>query len=95
VSGSIVLIENAPQPNASTLFINWLLSKNGQTAFTRASARPTRGLDVDAQWTKECGRVSPKETLSPEKYDEMENGSQEIGLKVCKPAIKLAEKLFQ
>jgi len=50
---------------------------------------------VDAQWTKESGHVSPREALTPEKYDEMENGSEEMGLRVRKPAIKLAEKLFQ
>jgi hypothetical protein len=32
--------------------------------------------------------------LTAEKYDEMENGSEEMVLRVCrKPAMKLAEKL--
>jgi ABC-type Fe3+ transport system substrate-binding protein len=89
------LIKNAPHPNAATLFIDWLLSTDGQTAFTRALGQPTRCLDVDAQWTKEFGYVSAKEALTPEKYDEMENGSEEMVLRVRKPAMKLAEKLFQ
>jgi hypothetical protein len=33
--------------------------------------------------------------LTAEKYDEMENGSEEMVLRVRKPAMKLAEKLFQ
>lgn len=89
------MIKNAPHPNAATLLINWLLSKDGQTAFTRASGQPTRGLDADAQWTKEFGHVSPKEALTPEKYDEMNNGSEKMLLRVRKPAMKLAEKNFQ
>jgi hypothetical protein len=36
-----------------------------------------------------------KEALTEEKYDEMENGSEEMLLRVRKPAMKLAEKLFQ
>jgi len=69
--------------------------KDGETAFTRALGRPTRRLDVDAQWTKEFGHAPPKEAWPPQKYDERKNGSEEMGLRVRKPAVKLAEKLFQ
>lgn len=95
VAGNSALIETAPHPYAARLFINRLLSKDGQTAFTRALGRPTRRLDVETHSTKEFGHVSAKEALTPEKYHEMENGSEEMGLRVCKPAMKLAEKLFQ
>ena len=94
-SGNIVAIKNAPHPNAGKLFLNWLLSKEGQTAFTKALGQPTRRLDVDTQWTREFGHVSAKESLTPEKYEELENGSEEVVLKVRKPAMALAEKLFQ
>jgi hypothetical protein len=55
------LIKNVLYPNAATLFINCLLSKDGQTAFSRALGQPTRRLDVDTQWSKEFGHVSTKE----------------------------------
>jgi hypothetical protein len=45
--------------------------------------------------TKEFGHVSAKEALAPEKCDEMGNGSEEMVLRVRKPAMKLAERLFQ
>lgn len=35
-SSAIVLIDRAPHPNAASLFINWFLSKEGQTVFARA-----------------------------------------------------------
>ncbi len=51
-SGYIGLIKQAPHPNAARLFINWFLSKEGGTAFSRGygaeSCRidvPTEGLD--------------------------------------------------
>jgi len=94
-SGNIVAIRNAPHPNAGKLFLNWLLSKEGQTAFTKALGQPTRRLDVETHWTREFGHVSAKESLTPEKYGELENGSEEVVLKVRKPAMALAEKLFQ
>lgn len=51
-SGNLALLRNAPHPNAARVFINYLLSKEGQTVFSKAvgfqSARkdvPTEHLD--------------------------------------------------
>jgi hypothetical protein len=52
-------------------------------------ARPGHALD------KEFGHLFTKEALTAEKCDEMENGSEEMVLRVRKPAMKLAEKLFK
>ncbi len=50
--GNLVLLKNAPHPNASIIFINWLLSKEGQISMQKSlqvhSARvdiPTVGVD--------------------------------------------------
>ncbi|MBI4331003.1 MAG: extracellular solute-binding protein [Chloroflexi bacterium] len=45
-SGTTSYVANAPHPNATKLFINWLLSKEGQTVFSRASGLPSARLDV-------------------------------------------------
>jgi iron(III) transport system substrate-binding protein len=94
-SGNVAILKNSPHPNGSKVFINWLLSKEGQTAFTKAMGQPTRRFDVDTHWTREFGHVAAKEALTPEKFDELENGSEEVVLKIRKPAMALAEKLFQ
>jgi iron(III) transport system substrate-binding protein len=94
-SGNVALIKDAPHPNAAVVFINWLLSKEGQTVFTKALGQPTRRLDVDAKWTREFGHISVKESLTPEKYDQIENSSEDVVLKIRKPAMQLAEKLFK
>ncbi len=94
-SGNLVAIKNAAHPNAAKVFVNWLLSKEGQTAMTRALGQPTRRFDVDTRWTKEFGHTSAKEVLTPEKYYELENGSEEVVLKYRKPAMQIAEKLFK
>jgi iron(III) transport system substrate-binding protein len=94
-SGNVTVLRGAPHPNAAGVFLNWLLSKEGQTAFTKAMGQPTRRLDVDTQWTKEFGHVAAKETLTPEKFDELENSSENVVNKVRRPAMTLAEKLFQ
>lgn len=94
-SGNLAIMKNAPHPNAAKVFVNWLLSKEGQEAFTKAMGQPTRRFDVDTKWTKEFGHPSAKEVLTPEKFDELENGSEEVVIKYRKPAMLIAEKLFK
>jgi len=94
-SGNVVLLKNAPHPNATKVFLNWLLSKDGQTAVTKALGQPTRRLDVETRWTREFGHTAAKEIMTPEKYQELENGSEEVVIKYRKPAMQLAEKLFK
>ena len=36
-NGALALFNKAPHPNAAKIYINWLLSKEGQTVFARAS----------------------------------------------------------
>jgi iron(III) transport system substrate-binding protein len=94
-SGNLAIMKNAPHPNAARVFINWLLSKEGQEAFTKAMGQPTRRFDVDTKWTKDFGHPSAKDVLTPEKFDELENGSEEVVIKYRKPAMLIAERLFK
>ncbi len=45
-NGALALFNRAPHPNAARIYINWLLSKEGQTAFARASGYVSSRLDV-------------------------------------------------
>jgi len=94
-SGNLALIKNQPHPNAAKVFANWLLSKEGQTAVTRALGQPTRRFDVDTKWTREFGHPAAKEVLTPEKFDELENSSEDVVAKYRKPAMQLAERMFK
>ena len=44
--GSVGLVKDAPHPNAAKVFLNWLLSKDGQTAYSTALTAGSRRLDV-------------------------------------------------
>jgi iron(III) transport system substrate-binding protein len=44
--GSAMLINQAPHPNASKVFLNWLLRKDGQTAFSKGMGYVSRRVDV-------------------------------------------------
>jgi len=52
-SSMIKLLKNAPHPNAASVLVNWLASKEGQEIFSRFAGRPSRRTDVDvkvAEW---------------------------------------------
>lgn len=44
--GTAMLVNKAPHPNAATVFLNWLLTKDGQTLWSRAMNHVSRRLDV-------------------------------------------------
>lgn len=47
--GSIALINRAPNPNAARVFINWFLSREGQTVYSRAMGAQSARLDVPTE----------------------------------------------
>ncbi len=45
-SGNLSLINKAPHPAAAKVFVNWLLTKEGQTAASKGLALPSARIDV-------------------------------------------------
>ncbi|MBI2538610.1 MAG: extracellular solute-binding protein [Deltaproteobacteria bacterium] len=91
--GHLTIIKNPPHPNATKVFVNWLLGKEAQEIFSRAMGAPTRRLDVDTRWSREVGVVAAKDGLTLEQFYRMENQSEERIYKIRDPAA-LARKLF-
>lgn len=48
--GGVSLMNGAPHPNAARLFINWILTKDGQTLLARWSGHSSRRKDVSNDW---------------------------------------------
>ncbi len=57
--GCLSLLSESAHPYAARVFINWLLSKEGQTAFSRYSGEQSRRVDVSDEW------VIPEKHLEP------------------------------
>lgn len=93
-SGNLVILKNIPHPNAAKVYVNWLLSHEGQEVFTKAMGQPTRRLDVDTAWTRDFGHIAAKEVLTLERFYELENQSEERVYKVRDPAAALARRLL-
>ena len=93
-SGNLGILVDAPHPNATILYVNWLLSQEGQEVFSKAMGQATRRLDVDTGWTRQFGHTAAKEVLTLERFFALENQSEEKIYKVREPAAALARRLF-
>lgn len=45
-AGNVVVMNNNPHPNATKVFVNWVLSKEGQTLFSKVTGWASRRPDV-------------------------------------------------
>jgi iron(III) transport system substrate-binding protein len=92
--GHLVVFKNQPHPNATKVFINWLLSHDGQEIFARSMGVGTRRLDVPTKWLKEYGVISGKDFLTLDQFYKLENQSEEKINKIRGPAAAVARKLL-
>ncbi len=94
-SGVVTVIKNPPHPNAAKIFVNWLLSKEGQELYGKAMTQGTRRLDVSTAWLKESGTQGCKDVMTVEDYLRLETHLESSVKKIRTPAIALATKLLK
>lgn len=58
--GNVVLMNRAPHPHAAKLFLNWLLTQEGQKLWTRTKQIQSLRLDIDT------GHLDPVEVRKPD-----------------------------
>jgi ABC-type Fe3+ transport system substrate-binding protein len=59
------LLKRAPNPNAAKVYINWLLSREGQTAQVKSALAPSLRMDVPDDIVKAV--IEPWERVQPDK----------------------------
>lgn len=70
-SQAVNILKSAPHPNASRLFLNWVLTNEGQTA--QAKAKTVLPLRKDVlDFTPEQGRITPRKVFVTTYDDEQE-----------------------
>lgn len=94
-SGALSVVKNATHPNATKVFVNWLLGKEGQEIYGKAMGQATRRLDVDTQWLAAFGTRPSKDFLTVEENQKRENSSEEVLTQLWPKAIKLANDLLK
>jgi ABC-type Fe3+ transport system substrate-binding protein len=94
-SGVIGVVKNPPHPHAARVFVNWLLSKEGQELYVKVMHQSTRRLDVDTKWLKEFGVQAAKDVLTVEEYHRVRNHLEDKYTRVRLPAAKFAEQVLK
>jgi iron(III) transport system substrate-binding protein len=94
-SGNLAIIKAPAHPHGTKVFVNWLLSRDGQEVVSRGLAQATRRLDVDTRWLREFGTIAAKDVMSVDEFWQVENQSEEKLDKVRKPALKVAQALLK
>jgi ABC-type Fe3+ transport system substrate-binding protein len=93
--GHLTILKNQPHPNATKVFVNWLLGHEGQELFSRGMGVGSRRLDVETKWLKEFGVIAAKDVpLTLEQFHKLENQSEEKIYKVREPGAAVARKLL-
>jgi ABC-type Fe3+ transport system substrate-binding protein len=69
--GSLMLIDQAPHPNAAKVFVNWLLTKEGQTAYATTMKQTSRRLDVPVDHVPPNVRLKPDGKYTPTYKEDM------------------------
>jgi iron(III) transport system substrate-binding protein len=94
-SGVIGIVKAPPHPNAAKVFVNWLLSKEGQELYVKVMHQSTRRLDVDTKWLQEHGVQAAKDVLTIEQYHKVRNHLEDKYLKVRLPSAQFAEQILK
>lgn len=92
--GHLMIFKNQPHPNATKVFVNWLLGHDGQELFGRAMGVGSRRLDINTRWLKEFGVIAAKDSFTLEQYHKYENQSEEKVYKIREPGAAVARKLL-
>jgi iron(III) transport system substrate-binding protein len=93
--GIVGIVKNAPHPNGAKLFLNWLLSREGQEFYGRVMKSSTRRLDVDTKWLAEFGTQAAKDTLTLDEYNRLRNHLEDKYTRVRLPAAEFAEQILK
>lgn len=89
-SGALAVVNKRPHPNATRLFVNWLLTKEGQTLFTKGFGNPSGRVDVLFSGPPAIFALDPGEKIFLEEEHEIlfREKMMEISKEIFGPLIK-------
>ena len=94
-SGVIGIVKNPPHPHAARVFVNWLLSKEGQELYVKVMHQSTRRLDVDTKWLQKYGVRAAKDELTVEEYHKVRNHLEDKYKGARLPAAEFADRILK
>ncbi len=86
--GNIMVFDHTPHPNATKLFVNWLLSKEGAEVYSRASGYAATRSDVATDWIDPILVPGPNDVILGEEYQLAKGEMRKLAAEVFKDLIK-------
>jgi ABC-type Fe3+ transport system substrate-binding protein len=93
--GVLGIVKDPPHKNATRVFVNWFLSKEGQEFYSRVMEQGTRRLDVDTKWMSQAGAAAAKDVMTLAEYHRVRNHLEDKVINVRRPAAKFAELILR
>ena len=93
--GTVAVMKNAPHPNATKVYINWLLGKEGQDLYSRALTQGTRRLDVDTKWLAKFNTPAAKDVTTPEEFEKVRFYGEDIITEWREPGGEFARRILK
>jgi ABC-type Fe3+ transport system substrate-binding protein len=93
--GTVAVMKDAPHPNATKVYINWLLGKEGQDLYSRALTQGTRRLDVDTKWLAKFNTPAAKDVTTPEEFEKVRFYGEDIITEWREPGGEFARKILK
>ena len=93
--GAVAIMANAPHPNATKVYINWLLGKEGQELYGRALTQGSRRLDIDTKWLARFNTPAAKDMTTPEEFEKIRFYGEDVIINWREPAGEFARKILK
>jgi iron(III) transport system substrate-binding protein len=85
---NILVFDKAPHPNATKLFVNWLLSQEGSTIFSKGSGYASTRADVPTDWILPMQVPAPTDIILGEEYQLAKGEMRKLAAEVFRDSIK-------
>lgn len=87
-SGNIMVFDKIPHPNATKLFINWLLSKEGSEVFSKSFGHASTRLDVSTEWVDPILIPGPQDIILGEDYQLAKGEMRKLAAEIFREVIR-------
>ncbi|MDP2645542.1 MAG: extracellular solute-binding protein [Desulfobacterales bacterium] len=86
--GNIMVFDRAPHPNATKLFLNWILSKEGIGVYSRAHGYTSTRLDVVTEGVDPIFMPRPTDTILGEDYQIAKGEMRKLAKEIFRDVLK-------
>ncbi len=86
--GNLIVFTNNPHPKATRLYINWLLSKEGLTIWSKALGYPPTRIDFVREWLDPATIPQPTDVFPDEEHLKLRVKMRKIVAEIFGPLMK-------